>query len=395
MTSLQEGRTRLVQILRDGEWFGGGVTLITSLGTEHGAQLISGVFNNVIDRAGNEHREVQTGKNGIPNFLVRIGLGPDQIVCTGCPTDMYRGIAERFLATPPDQHTEPEEVMGVGQALKQDGPNFARQHLRSKLLKHVLVSALYYDIFPLAGIWGPSASVHRGRTYTRRKALNKIVDELLNCGMTMEEIQSQFIDCLKFKSQGRPIDFVLKLACAKCFPENQVHHKLSDVLHEHYFERFWRDIVWEPHKHSGELLPFGYLARQGMVGEFERVTIRALLTCRMADGKTRQAYEIVDGIGELLDLFNTRTHPGFCLTKSPMQCHRECVMQTLASFVPVAFSVAQKKADFGIAAGLLHTFGAKACAPDKEEELTRQVVRHAFEKNQPVPMELHKYYDLV
>jgi hypothetical protein len=392
MSSLAEGRRVLIALLRDqARLFNEAVKMITALGIEHGAQLVSGVFDNVIDRCGNEHRSAQTGKNGLPNFLVRIGLGPEKIICTYCPRDLYTPIANRFTATPANQHSEPEQVMGIGYALKEDGPHFAELRLRSKLLRHVLVAALYYDIFPLTGIWGPSASAHRGRTDTRRKVLNKIVDELLKCGMTLEEIQQHFIKCLKFKSKDRPIDFVLKLACAKCFPENQTHHELSEVLRQRYFERFWHGIVYEPQKHDWELVSFGYLAKTGMVTDVELNSIRSDLKYLMAHGHLRQAYEIVEMIGDLLGLYDVQRHPRFCRTMGPIACLRDCVTTTLTQLAPVAYSHARNASEYGNAAALVHAFGASSLC----DGYAKDVITMAHEAQQPVPMELCRYYQYI
>jgi len=356
--------------------------------------FVAGVQENVIDVNGDEKTLLTGGRNAtyvtrasdpLGNTLIT-RLVPDQ-------STIHRTVT-CFLAKNPEEHTDVEALIGMACAERSLRRRLAPY--QQDVIRHVLLSSLYHDQFPLAGIWGPSASVHRGRTDTRRKALNKIVEELIKCGMTLEEIQQQFINCLKFKSQARPIDFVLKLACAKCFPDDQVHQELSDVLRQHYFERFWRGIVEEPHRHRGDLLPFGYLARAGMVTEHEQEVVRFMLTCLMAEGKTRQAYEIVTGIGELLGLYRTQSHPQFCITRGIMACERDCVNQTLASLVPPAFAnAARGSKQFGIAAGLVHTFGAKICAPDEVEQTVMQVVRTAFELNQPVPMELCKYYDLV
>ena len=97
-----------------------------------------------------------------------------------------------------------------------------------------------------------------------------------------------------------------------------------------------------------------------------------------------------------MGLYRTQSHPQFCITRGILDCERDCVNQAMASLVPPAFAVAVKGSkQFGVAAGLVHTFGAKICAPDEDEHTVMQVVRYAFEQNQPVPMELRKYYCIV
>lgn len=209
-----------------------------------------------------------------------------------------------------------------------------------------------------------------------RNELDPIVDRLVELGMTMDAVKTEFMGHIRRVVENCRPQFMIALCGAKCFSYSD-HSKgeLCELLCEKYRPKMWHDLVHS----NGDFMPRVYeqMLHCGMRGEYrseqEVAFYRKGFVDLLAEGKLTHAWQIMLCIGAHV-LFYAE------LEESIFKGAREYI----AGIAPEAFTQAYSKGNYGVAAALVQQFGKEAFLA-----VNPQIAKDMFESDYAVVAKEH------
>ncbi len=341
-------------------------------------QFVAGVCPDTIVADG-DRRRILCGcasdgpNNSVSLFLLRIGLGTAAFavdIAAIWPREqaieLIVPVLEKFCAEGARPGLEEFVLEGTIMAAR-DCERFEKHRSLGLLSERIaILCALYANPVPLAPIFHLSEKAFARPAGERRRILNRYIERLCDLGMEMVDIRDHFLECLAFNAERRSMESVLRLAGAKCFDRSVGRDpKLERVLREKYLRRFWTQMEKAEPRYPRKILTFALLVRMGMAGlPQDREMFIASLVAMLAQGRIRQAWEIIDKIGDVgaLGFYDSSVHPDIegGSGRSPRDCHRDRAKGFLESLVPQAYN---STAHPPYIAALVNCFGPDACLP--------------------------------